>query len=830
MKRPMIWLLIICAFKLEARTEIKTETLDSALTYLYERHMFNGTVLFARNGEVIYERSLGITGTEGAPLTNNSSFNLASVSKQFYTMMVMILAEQGKLDFDDAVTKHVPDFPYPNITIRHLMNQTSGLPEYFEMAGRHMHLKDTLTNKMLLDLLIAKKPDLVFMPGEKWQYSNTNYTTLASLVEKVSGMHPATFFDTYIASPLDLQNTYVYNLMMSEAPSSRVYGIRYEGGKVVPNDLVRYDGIMGDGNIYASARDLLKWDQALYDEVLVSDQSLKEAFSPAVLMNGDTTRYGFGWFIQDPGNVLSHTGGWVGFRTYIRRDIANKETLIILTNGSDGSSRRVVEDILQGNDFTLPSSFVIVGAHIIDGSGMPRLKANVRIVDGRIAEIGNLTPADGEPVINGEGKVLSPGFIDSHSHHDRGLAEKPESLAAISQGITTIIVGQDGGSVYLDTLVNMLKAHPPALNVATFTGHSTLRHVAMDGDVLRKASDSEIDKMKHLLEQELEKGSLGLSTGLEYESAFYSNTSEVIELAKTASLAGGSYISHIRSEDVHLDEAIDEIIDIGITADIPVQISHIKIARRSRWGTAPGLIAKLQRARQHGVDISADVYPYTMWSSTPRVLFPDKDFTSIESARFATRELFDPSISVMVRFPANEQYVGLTVTGIGELYGESPDRALLRIIREGDSFGSSGAIVATSMSEEDVKLFLRWPYTSICSDGAMSGHPRGHGAFTRVLGRYVRELEIMTLEEAIRKMTSLPAERMGITGRGLITPGYYADMVLFDPGQVTDNATISDPTALSSGISTVWVNGRPVFSDGQSTGELPGVFVRRPTN
>ena len=268
--KKLLFLLFLVPFISHAQPSNKIARIDSVLTYLHQRQLFNGTVLIGEKGKVLYKKALGIADpkTQG-PLTTASSFNLASVSKQFYTMMIMILKDQGKLQYDDAVQKSLPLFPYPGITIRHLMNQTSGLPEYFDIAQGDMNLLDTLTNQSMLELLAAKKPPLVFQPGEKWQYSNTNYTALASVLEKISGITAEKFFQQYIAGPLKMTNSYVYHLKMKAYPPSRVFGLRYEGGKPVLNDLVRFDGIVGDGNIYSSIEDLYKWDQALYTDKIL---------------------------------------------------------------------------------------------------------------------------------------------------------------------------------------------------------------------------------------------------------------------------------------------------------------------------------------------------------------------------------------------------------------------------------------------------------------------------------------------------------------------------------------------------------------------------------
>lgn len=800
--------------------------IDSALTYLHQRELFNGTVLIAEKGKPIYKKAFGVRAATGGALTTTSSFNLASVSKQFYAMMAMMLKEQGKLNYDDPVTKYVPRFPYPTVTIRHLMNQTSGLPEYFDIAQGRMILLDTLTNAMMIDILADRKPPLVFEPGTRWQYCNTNYTTLASVIEAASGIKPEVFLQRYIAGPLKMNDTYIYHLKQKQYPASRVFGFKIEGGKRVPDDLVRFDGIVGDGNVYSSVEDLLKWDQALYTEKLVKQHTLQEAFTPGRLSNGQKTNYGFGWGIDDSGKKVAHTGGWVGFRTLIIRYIDKNHTLIVLDNSGQTHAEDALVNRWEARPYALPQTHLVTNIRLIDGTGLPASSESVRLLNDRIHDRGSLKAYPGETVTDGKGYVLAPGFIDSHSHHDWGLMEKPACIAATNQGITTIVVGQDGSSTPIDSIQARVKRVPVSVNVATYTGQATLRSRAMI-DLSRNATEAEIDSMSRMLSREMDKGSLGLATGLEYEAAFYSNRDEVVALARTAASKGGRYISHIRSEDENIESALDEIIAIGREAKIPVQISHFKIAARSKWGSSARILAMLDQARQSGVNITADVYPYPMWHSTPRVLFPKKDFESLASAEKACQEYFDPASSVMTEYPANKSYEGKTVSEIARFNNETPPQALLRIIRESAKPGMESAIVGTSMSEEDITRFMQWPNTNICSDGAIDGHPRGHGAFARVLGKYVREEKIMSLEEAVHKMTGLSAEHVGIAGRGLVVPGYYADLVLFDPASVKDNATISQMTALSTGIVTVWVNGQVVFRDGAAVPNFPGKFVSR---
>jgi N-acyl-D-amino-acid deacylase len=469
---------------------------------------------------------------------------------------------------------------------------------------------------------------------------------------------------------------------------------------------------------------------------------------------------------------------------------------------------------------------LIVNASIVDGTGSPARRGAVRIVDGTIAEIGNLSPRHGDSIVDARGLTLAPGFIDTHSHHAGGLFEALDAPAVVSQGITTIVVGQDGSSdLPLQKFFDRLAATPASVNVASYVGHGTLRSRVMGGDFKRKATAEEVSKMANLLRAEMKSGALGLSSGLEYDPGIYSDPSEVIALAKVAAESGGRYMSHIRSEDREFWQAIDEAITIGREARIPVQISHIKLAMRSLWGETDRLLKTLDAARASGVDVTADIYPYTYWQSGMTVLFPNRDFENREAAEFALREVTSADGLIVTRYEKARAYEGKTLAEIAKLRGVDPPQAMMDMIRESD--GRIG-IVATGMDEKDVAALMQWGFANICSDGTSTGgHPRGYGAFPRVLGRYVREQEVLTLEEAVRKMTSLAAANVGLKDRGIIRAGAPADLVLFDPTTIIDRSTTVDPTALPLGVRSVWVNGRLVFESGRTSGQRPGVVLRR---
>ncbi len=473
-------------------------------------------------------------------------------------------------------------------------------------------------------------------------------------------------------------------------------------------------------------------------------------------------------------------------------------------------------------------SLVITNAVVLDGTGAPARRADVRIVDGKIAAIGSGLRDSADRVIDARGLTLAPGFIDTHSHHDRGIFEHRDALAAVSQGVTTIVVGQDGGSsLPLASFFARVDSEPPAVNIASYIGHGTLRRHVMGDDYKRIASDSELARMKNLLREELASGALGLSTGLEYDPGIFSAPAEVLELAQVAAAAGGRYISHIRSEDRQFWPALDELITIGRAATMPVQVSHMKLAMRGLWGQGDKLIARLDGARQDGIGVTADVYPWTMWQSTLTVLYPKRNFTDRKETEFILKEVASPDDLLLGSFSPDLSYAGKTVRQIAQLRGTDPATTLMALIAETQGPGRSESVVATGMDERDIERLLGWPLTNICSDGELDGaHPRGYGSFTRVLGHYVRERHVLTLEDAIRKMTSLSAANVGITDRGTIRPGLSADLVLFDPSTVAERATIAEPHATSIGIQTVWVNGEIVYDNGRPTGKYPGHALR----
>lgn len=469
----------------------------------------------------------------------------------------------------------------------------------------------------------------------------------------------------------------------------------------------------------------------------------------------------------------------------------------------------------------------IVGATLIDGSGrgaitdsVVLLKNDTIIAAGKRSQV---QVPSGARVIDAAGLVVAPGFIDAHNHSDRGFSNDPSAASQVSQGITTVVVGQDGGSAFpVGEFLQELDKKPIALNVLTFVGHATVRERVMGEDTDRLARPEEIEKMRQLVDQAMREGAMGLSSGLEYETGKPASTEEVVALAKVAGAHGGIYISHIRDEADKTFEALAEAIQIGKEARIPVQISHIKLGTLKVWGKAKQVVELINKARSRGQDVTADCYPYDAWSSTIRVLIPSgRHDDPIDVAR-GLADVGGPANITIVSCRAHPEYEFKTMAEISKEEKILPVELYMKIVRDGGA-----GVVCHSMKDADIQMFYRQPWVMVSSDGGIgSRHPRGAGTYPRVLGRYVREQRWLSLPEAIRKMTSFPAARFKLHDRGLIRAGFKADLVLFDPVRVIDRATFRDPQLVAEGVKRVFVNGIEVWNEGKATGERPGQALR----
>jgi len=475
---------------------------------------------------------------------------------------------------------------------------------------------------------------------------------------------------------------------------------------------------------------------------------------------------------------------------------------------------------------TASRAWTIVGGQLADGSGGQLRRADVRIAGARIVAVGRVAPRPDDVVIDAHGLLVAPGFIDIHNHSSGELANDPAAETQVAQGITTVVLGPDGSSPWpIGEYLAERRQHPAAVNAAVMVGHATVRRLVMKDDYKRAARPEEIVEMAALVDRGMREGAVGLSSGLEYEVGGYAETNELVELAKAAARRGGIYMSHIRDEADKAFDAFTEAIAIGERAHIPVQISHIKLGTVGVWHKAAEAIALIDRARARGVDVTADAYPYNAWSSTITVLVPDKRYDYPPSVQKALADVGGAGNVLIVRHAPHPEYEFRTLDAVARDQKTTPVDLFIQIVKDGGA-----GIVCTSMIDDDIRAFYLKPWVMVASDGGIDArHPRGAGTFPKVLGRYVREQHWITLPEAIRKMTSAPARRLALTGRGRIEKGRVADVVVFDPRAVVDRSTFTDPTALPAGVEKVFVSGELVWDGGKATGSRPGEVIASPS-
>ncbi len=501
---------------------------------------------------------------------------------------------------------------------------------------------------------------------------------------------------------------------------------------------------------------------------------------------------------------------------------------------------------------------ILEGGAVYDGLGNEPVGADVGIVNDRIAAIGDLSGRQAGLWLDVTGLAVVPGFIDIHSHassgtfEGSGLVREPLAENYLQQGVTTALGGQDGGSAYpIDAFLARLDAQPAAINFGMFVGHGTIRGLVM-GNVNRAPTDEELKRMQAMVRQAMEDGAFGLSSGLEYAPGAYATTEELIALAQAAAPFGGLYISHIRDEGGNLLESVAEGIRVGEEGGVPAQVTHHKVIGPSRWGGTEASLRLIDEARARGVDVSSDQYPYTASSTGLTILFPawskegGQDALVARLREAATRARIhrdivdhinaerggDPSTIVAANCRWDASLNGKSLADMLEERGRpvTVEQAAELVMELQEKGGCQG--VFHSMSEEDVQRVMQHPMTMISSDGGIPTpgvgvpHPRNYGTFARVLGRYVRELQILSFPEAVRKMTSLPAHRLGLNERGVLRLGAFADLAVLDPAAIIDHATFAEPHQYATGVRHVFVNGQAVLLDGAITGARPGRTLR----
>jgi N-acyl-D-amino-acid deacylase len=495
---------------------------------------------------------------------------------------------------------------------------------------------------------------------------------------------------------------------------------------------------------------------------------------------------------------------------------------------------------------------LIRNARVYDGTGNPWYAASLGVQDGKIAAIGRLDGKTADRVIDAAGRAVSPGFIDVHTHIEGALEKVPRADNYILDGVTTMVTGNCGGSFLdLEAWFRKIEAMGIGGNVASLIGHNTVRNEVM-GTSLRKANDDEIRRMQALVEKGMRDGAVGLSTGLIYIPGTYSDTREVVALAQAAGKYGGVYASHMRDEGEHVLEAIEEAIKAGRAGGLRVQLSHFKIDNRKLWGQSEKSIALVEKYRQEGVDVVVDQYPYDRSSTNLGITLPSWALADGQSkirerlADPATRAKIkaemkerleslgqpDYSYAAVATFRETPSYEGKNISEINILKGRSKtiDNEIETIL---DMMQAGGAqMVYHSMGESDVDRILKYPNTAVASDGGVREfgvgmpHPRGYGTNARVLALYVRERNLLTLEDAIRRMTSLPARTFNLRDRGIIREGAAADLLIFDPAKVQDKATYGKPHQYSEGFDYVLVNGVIMVDGGKITDRRGGRVLR----
>lgn len=490
---------------------------------------------------------------------------------------------------------------------------------------------------------------------------------------------------------------------------------------------------------------------------------------------------------------------------------------------------------------------LISGGQVVDGTGAPPRRADVAVVNGRIAAVGLLPGARAREVIGAIGLMVAPGFIDVHTHAD-DLAEHPRAENFVRMGVTSIVAGNCGSSALdIGEALTRIRHAGVSVNFATLIGHNTVRTAVM-GRANRAPTIPELERMKSLVWRGMADGAVGFSSGLQYVPGTYARSPEIIELARQAGNSRGVYASHMRNEGTALEDAVRETIRVGEAAGCRVQISHLKVDSPSRWGASTRALALIDEARRRGTEVQADQYAYTAASSTLGIRFPAwvleggqeaiakrlRDSVSWDGIKVEMRQLLaergleDLSFATVAKYQPDPSLQGLRMNRVAERLKESGSAdAQLEAAREMMLAGGA-SMVYHFMSDEDVERIMAHPYVGFASDsgalveGEGVPHPRGYGNTVRVLGEYVRVRRVIALQEAVRKMTALPATHFRLGNRGVLKEGYAADLVVFDPRTVADTAAFERPHSYPAGLPHVIVNGVPVVRDGQHTGARPG--------
>ncbi|TSA36627.1 MAG: hypothetical protein D4R64_07120 [Porphyromonadaceae bacterium] len=771
------------------------------------------------------------------------------------------------------------------ITIKTLLNHSSGLRGAtwpWKDQSWHPHEPQTW------DQLVAMFPytNIEFEPGSKWSYSNPGIVLLGRIIEVITLEDFEYYMQKNVLRPLGMTDSY-YDFAPPQLLPRVCQSYWLNGDTLVPAIFNLNTGItVSNGGLMAPFTDMAKYISFLVGTMnpeqsrwVLKRESLEEMLRETIPMPEEVPlevrHYGMGltWFLEDIDGlqVVGHSGGQNAFHTHLYFDPDTRWAYLIGYT-TTGTNNRAMDDEIKRyifkNVFPKPELDILIkNATVVDGTGSIGFKADIGILGDKIIRIEPDITLKAKKIIDAKGKVVAPGFIDIHTHCDEGLDQKETrgNLNYLMQGTTSVVTGNCGdGTGDIGEWAALLESQGIGTNALPLTGFGWLRIQAMGRDD-RTPKPEELQKMKELLKKSMLTGSWGLSTGLQYVPQKYAKTAEIIELAKVMHETGGIYATHLRSEEDELVPATQEAIRISREAGVPLNIAHLKANGRNNWPAMAEVIHLVEDAQAGGMTITADMYPYDKSATTPLwtvLLAPEElKIATVKDMQRALRDGLTPASAgagsrdtirkltekgvtgqtnwvakggwnyfSIVNAPKNPELVNRMFIDLAKEQNTTPfDVAADLVISEGEDI----IISFSTMNEENLKLQMVRPWVMFSSDGYAVNpkdkgvHPRNYGSQVRVLRKYVREDKVLTLEQAVHKMTGLPASAIDLKDRGLVRLGWKADLVIFDPSRVNDPATYLDPHRYAEGIEVVILNGQTVLENGKFLGIFAGRVVRR---
>lgn len=842
-------------------------------------HVVGASALLMHDGAVIEESELGFADAAARkPVSRDTIYHWASNTKTLTAIAIMQLRDRGLLKLDDPVTRYLPELgaihnPFgtaSDVTIQHLLTHSSGLRAATWPWGHEPWQPFEPTQ---WSQLVAMFPytQLEFAPGSKYSYSNPGITLLGRVVEVLSGENIEVYLDKHVLKPLEMYRSY-FDITPWHLRAERSHNYLVDAaGKWVEGPVEFDTGVtVANGGLNAPLSDMMKYtnfllgvrDNGNYQYVL-SRATLAQMLQPRLTVADSPQRrvsIGLGFFIVErkdargevTATYFGHSGSQNSFRSWLKLDMRRKVAFLAATNTSGPEGRNSAMDLLgeaveQGLTANPDYDLWIKGGLVYDGSGAAPRKADVLVKGDRIVHVGAVTKAAAARVIEATGKSVAPGFIDTHAHGDPLEDASFESF--VRQGVTAVVLGQDGrtpgyasehgtdedapplGRKTLAQWMQAVEAVGSQTNIAAVVGHGTLRWQAGVG-VEAEPTSEQLRKMQSILREGLQAGAYGMSSGLEYVPGRYAHREELVALAETVGAAGGVVMSHMRSEDSDsIADALNELVAQGRHSR--VHASHLKIVFAQSAEEGDRVIDLLDAARARGVQITADVYPYLAGYGDLSLLYPPWAKTreewnrvmSTDRARLETylRDRIAKRGGAEAILLADPPYANQTLQALARQRKLPPEKVVI------DVLGFGGPNAAHFIMRADVQdRLIAWDHAAISTDGGpWVRHPRSWGTYPKVLQEHVRERKLMTLSQAIRKMSSLPAEIVGLPRRGRVEAGYFADIVLFDPNTVRSNATWAEPAQAPSGIDHVIVNGCVQVENARLSAQHCGKVLRK---